>query len=152
MFNLDSFDDAASHPAARRPRCQGVRHAPHPQVILTLVYHDRPARDVHIAQEGRLGVAEGHLDFSTGISTNVAQVTNVALRRHRSSMIFLKEPLQFLSAQYIYQQSTHIIRVVMAPGPLAVVAEVPVLVDMEPVHHVGGEAAQVEAEHGGLRG
>ena len=40
----------------------------------------------------------------------------------------------------------------MAPGPPAAVAEVPVLVDMEPVHHVGGEAAQVEAEHGGLRG
>ena len=40
----------------------------------------------------------------------------------------------------------------MAPGPPAVVAEVSLLVDMEPVHHVGGEAAQVEAEHSGLRG
>ena len=40
----------------------------------------------------------------------------------------------------------------MAPGRLAAVAEVPVLVDVEPVHHVGGEAPQVEAEHGGLRG
>ena len=118
------------------------------------MYDDRPTRDVHIPQEGRLGVAEGHLDLSTGISLNIAQVTNVALRRRRCSMIFLKESLPFFFCTMIryVKNNPHIIRVVVPPGPLAVVAEVPVLVDMEPVHHVEGEAAQVEAEHGGLRG
>ena len=53
---------------------------------------------------------------------------------------------------FIQKNPTHIIGVVVSPGPLAVVAEVPLLVDVEPVHHVGGEAAQVEAEHRGLRG
>ena len=50
-----------------------------------------------------------------------------------------------LSSLFIQNNPTHIIGVVVAPGPLAVVAEVPLLVDVEPVHHVGGEAAQVEA-------
>ncbi len=33
----------------------------------------------------------------------------------------------------------------MPPGPPAVVVEVPILEDVEPMLHVGGEAAQVEA-------
>ena len=89
--------------------------------------------------------------LATCVSLNVAQVTHVALRGLRSSMIFLQtKGLKYFL--FIQNNSPHIIRVVVASGPLAVVAEVAVLMDMEPVHHVGGEAAQVEAEYCGLRG
>ena len=59
-------------------------------------------------------------------------------------------PLLGLPKILCLNNPTHIIGVVVPPGPLAVVAEVPLLVDVEPVHHVGGEAAQVEAEHRSL--
>ena len=50
-------------------------------------------------------------------------------------MIFLQTKGQkyFL---FIQNNASHIIGVVVAPGPPAVVTEVPILMDMEPVHHV----------------
>ena len=62
-------DDAASHSAARCPGGQGVRHTPRPQVILTLVYYNCPASNVHLPQERRLGVSKGHHDLATKENT-----------------------------------------------------------------------------------